>query len=714
MSTKNDWFPHGKRNNSFTGSFKSESFLEPKDEKHMLNPKLLEKVIQTINQRPSEAMEFHEDLAKAATQTWNAHLSSRKKMTRKLKVVEDIASSLGLAKGFRNEFHDEAERLVSLLFKEISKKEPKVEEEHYTEESTESTLEEEFEEIEFIEGIESIEEIVEEPVSIPPPKPPMVTAIKIEKPRSLSHQHPSPYITYREKATSLPAKLPVQVEKDLKTSFSFLNVKKIRPIFSGEYKPMQTKTVPGKIIERTYMEIKKNTFEAKGKQPKKILAKTNVAMKEQDMELMKTVSPIIKRERAKSFKAKSPANLASAAGVLKFLDIKGWDTKEGILKQSETVLPTEKPFTLKKSSRRISESSRGMFQDKVRLSGDSDTSSEPRSRQTIGKTEGPKEDQFYEKTKQFVTKQIREALSMLVYPRRTSPSEYVKQKQRERKSIFVLWKNYFDIRHSVSVGEEQVEIKKMRRDSLMRAVDKELMKTSLYSKLYAYLEDMTQKSPYERNLWRYLNEKANQISEGEERMYSKQLEHTIQVLDEQVKKSEPPKDVLLEEEKRRKALDDHLSRVDESRQKSIAKRPNTKETTMEEILQMRGFRGRPRNCKSTIWIKKPDFIGYLKPMKRTPKNFYDPTKSNFMIQKYVGASRHETKTPSTESSRDSYKVTISRKPIFDKMISEPTPEVPMKRHTFANTGFRKYFGSLDVEDEDRSMDIKKKITKNFK
>nr|XP_014292610.1 uncharacterized protein LOC106691380 [Halyomorpha halys] len=195
-------------------------------------------------------------------------------------------------------------------------------------------------------------------------------------------------------------------------------------------------------------------------------------------------------------------------------------------------------------------------------------------------------------------------------------------------------------------------------------------------------------------------------------MYSKQLEHTIQVLDEQVKKSEPPKDVLLEEEKRRKAIDDHLSRVDESRQKFSPKRPNARETTMEEILQMRGFRGRPRNCKNTIWIKKPDFIGYLKPMKREPKNVYDPTKSDLMIPKHVGASRLETKTLSTESSIDSYKVTIRRKPIFNKMISELTHEVPMKRtKTCAKTGFRKYFGSLNVEDDGRSIIIKKSAPK---
>ncbi|XP_066905855.1 uncharacterized protein [Halyomorpha halys] len=589
MSTNDARFSNAKmsklsdRRYSFTGShMSSTSDQVRKNSRSMLNPKLMEMVVKTINKRPSIAAEFHENLAKTATQTWNTHLTTRKRVTRKQKIVEDIASSLGLAKGFRTEFQDEAERLVSILFKEIGKKEQKkVEEEISTDESTESTLEEESEKM------ESILEIVEEPILKPAPKPPKVTVKKIEKPTHHSHKHHSPFITHVEKTSVVDESsvLDEPLEKNLrKSSLSVINVRKLQSIHSKENTSELTQ---GKTIERTYVEIKRKSLEVKREQPKKILAKTNVAMKKQGTEPVKTVSPIKKRERAKSFRAKLPAKLASTAGLMKFMDIKSWNTKEGE-KQSETVLPTQQPFTLK-SSRRISKSSRDMSQDKVRLSSHSDRSSGLRStsRQTIRKTEVTKEDQFYEKTKQYVTKQLREALSMLTYPRRESASEYVKQMERERKSIFVLWKNYFDIRHLLSVEQVQVQIKKMRRDRLMSAVDKELMKTSLYNKLFAYLGDRTQKSPYERKMWRYLNEKANQISEGEERMYSKQLEHTIQVLDEQVKKSEPPKDVLLEEEKRRKAIDDHLSRVDESPQKSIAKRPNTKETTMEEILQMR-------------------------------------------------------------------------------------------------------------------------------
>ncbi|XP_014279081.3 uncharacterized protein [Halyomorpha halys] len=105
MSTNNSRFSlselskSSSANYSLTGSYISNSEMNRKGKRNMINPKLLEMVIKTINKRPSIAAKFHEGLAKTATQTWNAHLAARKRMTRNQKVIEDMASSFGLAKG---------------------------------------------------------------------------------------------------------------------------------------------------------------------------------------------------------------------------------------------------------------------------------------------------------------------------------------------------------------------------------------------------------------------------------------------------------------------------------------------------------------------------------------------------------------------------------------------------------------------------------------
>lgn len=209
-------------------------------------------------------------------------------------------------------------------------------------------------------------------------------------------------------------------------------------------------------------------------------------------------------------------------------------------------------------------------------------------RQSKKKTGDSLEEQFDERTKQYIVQQIKDMLNMLTYAKRNSEMEEIRQQRRKRKSIFVLWKNYFDIRNLESIAEEPVEYKKIIRDSLLQEVDVELVKTGVYRKLARLFGEKNEQSPYEAALWNYLNEKVNMINDEKERLTDKHLENTIQILEEKVKKSQTPEDVLVEEERRQKAMAEYMARLNPPSKKYAEKRQSTKETTIEEILEMRG------------------------------------------------------------------------------------------------------------------------------